>query len=106
MDDICRARLTATEAEEKLDWLLFQRRRHFDAHEIGINLATFGAIFVASAEMIEDTLKLRWGKLAQAMMSLVNRKADLLKIEANSPGKELNYLMLAEKQFGNQNRNN
>jgi hypothetical protein len=64
------------------------------------NIGTFGAVFVASMEVIENLAKFRLAAAAKGLVSLTNRKAELLKWEANSPANEINFLIRAKNTFG------
>jgi hypothetical protein len=100
MTEFANQSLSSAEATEKLDWLLFERRKHLEAHKMSYNFTAFGAAFVASMELIENLGKFKWGKAAKGIVALAHRKAELMKLEMESPGKELNYLMLTQKEFG------
>jgi len=98
--DLAQQKLSRSEIEQKLEWLLFQRRQHLRSHKIAYNLDALGSILVTSAEILEDLLKIKWGKAARGVISLAHRKTHLMKLEMDSPGKEIEYLLKAEKAFG------
>ncbi|MBI2715963.1 MAG: hypothetical protein HYX37_16140 [Rhizobiales bacterium] len=100
MNDVTRQQLTAKEAEQKLEWLMFQHEKHLKVHGINFRLGALGAIFVASAEMIEDLVKIRWGKSAKGLVEIANRHAKLLEAELKSPAKEISYILRTQKRFG------
>lgn len=100
MTDMASQSLSPAEASEKLEWLIFQRERHLKAHHMSVNSRSFGALFVKSIEVAEDLAKFRWGKVANGLASLVDRKASLIKYEVEAPGQEIHYLMKTEKEFG------
>ena len=68
-------------------------------HKITTDLTTFGAVFVASMEVMENLAKLKWGAAAKGLVAITNRKAALLEAEINSPGKEVTYLVKAQGHF-------
>lgn len=100
MSEVARQKLTATEASEKLDWLLFQHQRHMKAHKLAYRWGTLGGTFVAAAEILEDLVKIKWGKAAGAVVSIVDRRLDLMKAELANPAKEVSYIVKAQDQFG------
>src|SRR5205807_1420348 len=100
MSDVARQGLTIKEAEQKLDWLLFQQAQHLKIHKIAANRRSFGAVFVASAEILESLLKINWGKAAQGIVSIIDGGTELLKSEISGPAKEVNYLIKVQHQFG------
>jgi hypothetical protein len=99
MADFPMDKMSPSEASEKLDWLLFQRTQHLAAHRISHNVTTFGAMFVSAAEIMENFVKIKWGDAAKGIVSLAQRKASLMKMELESPNKELTYLMRAQQAF-------
>ncbi len=100
INDAVQKKLTTLEAKEKLEWLLFQHQQHLRIHKLAAGWGTFGATFVAIAEIVEDLAKLKLGKAAAAIVSIGDRKLDLLKAEASSPFKEVNYIVKAQEEFG------
>jgi hypothetical protein len=100
MSDLARQNLTATEASEKLDWLLFQHKKHLEMHKLKYRWGTFGGTFVAAAEILEDLAKIKWGKAAGAVVSIFDRRLELMKSELDNPAKEVSYIVKAQEQFG------
>ena len=100
MGDIVRQKLTATEASEKLDWLLFQHKKHLEMHKLSYRWGTVGGTFVATAEILEDLVKIKWGKAVGAVVSIVDRRLELMKAELANPAKEISYIVKAQEQFG------
>lgn len=100
MSEIARQELTATEAREKLDWLLFQHQQHMKAHKLAYQWGTLGGAFVATAEILEDLVKFKWGKAVGAVVSIVDRRLELMKAELANPAKEISYIVKAQEQFG------
>jgi hypothetical protein len=99
MGETARQKLTATEASEKLDWLLFQHKKHLEAHKLSCRWGTLGGTFVAAAEILEDLVKIKWGKAAGAIVSIVDRRLQLLDAERSSPAKEISYIVKAQERF-------
>jgi hypothetical protein len=50
MGDLARQKLTAAEAREKLDWLLFQHKKHLEMHKLSYRWGTLGGTFVAAGK--------------------------------------------------------
>ncbi|MGJ4995714.1 hypothetical protein ACQR0Z_14910 [Bradyrhizobium sp. HKCCYLS3077] len=100
MAETSRMQLPLREAEEKLEWLLFQQSQHLKAHRIESTMGTFGAVFVATVEALENLARIRWGKVARDIVALTNRRAELLKSEMAGPARELNFIIRAKDQFG------
>jgi hypothetical protein len=100
MADLSKEGFSPVEATEKLDWMLFQRERHLKVHKITYNLTAFGEVFVAIMDVLEDVVKIKWGKAARGIVGLTRRKAELMKLEVESPAREVHYLMKARRAFG------
>jgi hypothetical protein len=100
MSDLARQKLTATEASEKLDWLLFQHKKHLEMHKLSYRWGTLGGTFVAAAEILEDLAKIKWGKAAGAVVSIFDKRVELMKAELSNPAKEVSYIVKAQEQFG------
>jgi hypothetical protein len=50
----------------------------------------------------EDLLKIRWGKAAQGILSLANRKVRLMKLEMDSPEREVHYILKLRNEFNSE----
>jgi hypothetical protein len=100
MADITRQKLTANEASEKLDWLVFQHKKHLEMHKLSCRWGTLGGTFVAAAEILEDLAKIKWGKAAGAIVSIFDKRVELMKAELSNPAKEVSYIVKAQEQFG------
>ena len=79
---------------------MHQRESHLKAYRMAHNIGAVGATFVASMEILENLAKFKWGSAAKGMISIANRKAELLKLEMSSPNLEVNYIMRANQKFG------
>jgi hypothetical protein len=100
MGEITRQKLTATKASEKLDWLIFQHKKHLEMHKLSYRWGTLGGTFVAAAEILEDLAKIKWGKAAGAIVSIFDKRLELMKAELANPAKEISYIVKAQEQFG------
>ena len=100
MSDVARQKLTSTAASEKLDWLLFQHKKHLEMHKLSYRWGTLGGTFVAAAEILEDLVKIKWSKAVGAVVSIVDRRLELMKAELDNPAKEVSYIVKAQEQFG------
>jgi hypothetical protein len=57
-------------------------------------------VITTSANVLEDLVKIRWGKAAEGLISIARRDAALRKIELASPNPELAYILRANREFG------
>jgi hypothetical protein len=99
MGEIARQKLTAAVANEKLEWLLFQHKKHLDVHKLSYRWGTLGGTFVATAEILENIVKIKWGKAAGAVVSIFDRRIELMKAELSNPAKEVAYIVKAQERF-------
>jgi hypothetical protein len=105
MGEVARQKLTANEARDKLDWLLFQHQKHLKVHKLSVRRGILGSTFVAGAEILGNladlTTTLKWVKSAVgAAVSISDRKLELMKAELSNPAKEITYIVKAQEQFG------
>ncbi|MEM9633813.1 MAG: hypothetical protein AAGA50_20960 [Pseudomonadota bacterium] len=87
------------ELKDELDWLIFQRKKHLDAHRITSNFDALTAVVVSGAEFAEDIVKVRWGKLAKGIASIVRKKSSLLESEVKAPNQEIEYILRTQEEF-------
>jgi len=99
MSDLSRARLLRSEIVEKLEWSLNEYEKHMKLHKMKTNLGTFKAVITVAAGLIEDLVKFKWGKAAELLFTLRDRKIGLMEAELRAPGKELAYIVSARERF-------
>jgi hypothetical protein len=58
MRKVAGQKLTAAEASEELEDLLFEHKRHLKIHKLSCVGGTFAGTFVAAAEILEDIAKI------------------------------------------------
>lgn len=78
--------------EEQLADLLSDYERYLRAHRLKYSTMTLGAVITQGAELIEDVLKLRLGKVAGRFFSATKIKADMTLSEMKAPGRELSVV--------------
>ncbi len=84
---------------DELQSLTQDYEQHMRVHELKINRGVLEIILTTAADLLEDTVKLRFGKLARLPFSLSHRKIALMEAELNAPGRELAYIIEARKEF-------
>jgi hypothetical protein len=65
-------------------------------HKMSSRLGTLGGTFVTTLEILENLAKFRWSKAAGAVVSITDRKLDLIKSELSNPAKEVSYIVMAQ----------
>lgn len=99
VNEVARAKLSPVEVEEKLEWLIYDYQRHLELNKLKNNVGTLEIVVVTGAEIIENLLKVNWGKAAKALFSLKQRRIALLEGEINSPGNEIAYILKAREMI-------
>lgn len=91
--------LPEQEASEELEWLVRQYEEHMHLHKLKANRGIVEVFITTTAEVAEDLIKFRWGKLAKLPFAVSHKKIDLLEAEMKAPGREIAYLVEARKRF-------
>jgi hypothetical protein len=99
MSEVARGELTASDVEEKLEYLLSRYRRHIEVHKMKSNTTVFETVVVTTADVLGNLASFQWGKAAQALFSLKHRKVDLLEGELTAEGSEVAYIMKTRDAF-------
>lgn len=99
MNEVAKAELTPIEIEQKLEHLIDQYQRHIQFHKMKSTAGIVETVVVSAAELLEDTIKFRWGKIAKDLFSLRQKKIALLEGELTAPGREVAYIIKAKKNF-------
>jgi hypothetical protein len=99
--DIARQKHTDNEARDKLEWLLDQHKKHLEVHKLSFRWGVLGATFgVAAANVLGLG---SYGKIAGAVagvvVSIVDKKIELMKAERSNPAKEVSYIVKARERF-------
>lgn len=60
---------------------------------------TLRTVIVNIATFVEDFAKLKWGKIAESLFSLTERRTTLMKEELAAPGREISYVLALNRAF-------
>jgi hypothetical protein len=60
---------------------------------------SIGSVFVAVTEVIEDLLRLRFSKIAKALVEVRTNRIGLMKSEVGMKGAQVAYLVQARTRF-------
>jgi hypothetical protein len=99
MNEVAKSSLSATEIEDKLEYLMYQYQQHINLHKLKTNTGTLETVIVTGAEILENLMKVNWGKIAKGLFALKHRQISLLECELNAPGKEVAYIIKARNIF-------
>lgn len=99
MQDIARTDYTKSEIEERIKHILYEYEKHLKLHKLKYQHGKLRIFVTTSLEVLGNTLKLNWGKSAEVLFSLKEKKYDFLESEMSAPGRELAYLSKTDKIF-------
>lgn len=99
MSEVARAKLSPSEVEEKLEYLIYQYKQHIQLHRLKTNVGTLETLVVAGAEFLENLAKFNLGNIAKSLFSLRHRKIALIEGELSSPGHEVAYIERVRRTF-------
>lgn len=99
MSEMARAALTPAELEEKLEYLMSQYQRHMQLHKMKTKAGVLETTVVSTGEIVENLVKIKWGKLAKMFFSVKQRRLALLEGELTSPGSEIAYVIKTRETF-------
>ena len=99
INEISNSNLSVTEIKEKIEHLINEYEKYMKIHKIKFERGIMKTSVVATAEALENVAKLEFSKLAKKAFSLTEQNADLLIAELDAPGRELSYIIEANKKF-------
>lgn len=99
MNEIARATLTLNEVEEKLEWLIFEYKKHLELHRLKTNSGTLQTLLTATAGCLENIIKLNLEKATKGLFALKDRHISLMEQELTAPGREIAYVVKAREHF-------
>ena len=99
MSEIARGELLPDEAEEKLEYLLSQYRRHIDIYKMKAATGALETFVNTSADVLGNLVSFQWGNAAKALFSIRQRKIELLEGELTARGSEVAYIIKARNAF-------
>ncbi len=99
ISEIPRSNFSIPEVEERLDHLTQEYRSYMELQRIKSNTGTLETIFVTTAEVVENLLRLSPSKATKSLFAIRNRKIALLESEKSAPGREVAFIIKALEQF-------
>ncbi len=86
---------TEHELVEEIDWLMTDYSHHLEQLAKEQSSERLEVLVVTPLEVLEDLVKIKWGKLASAFFALRRKKVTAHNAELRLPGSELAYLTSA-----------
>lgn len=100
MSGVGKSDLSPVELAQELEWLLRQYEEHMRLHEVKIRKGSIQTFITLAGEVAENLLKIKWGKVAQSLFLISQRRIALLEAEMGAPGRSLSYVVRARRTFG------
>lgn len=97
MQDISRQDYTRHEISERIDHLLYEYEKHLKFHKLKYSHSGMRIFVTAAADIVENIVKLNFGKIADNIFSLNEKKLELYEAEMQAPGREIAYISKAGK---------
>lgn len=88
------------ELEDELMQLLFEYEEFIRFHNIKTTKGIVEVLVTTPAEIAEDVVKMKWGKIAKAPFEIAKQQAALYDAERAAPGREVAYIFKARRHFG------
>jgi len=89
----------AVELEDEIKELVYQYERHMRASKMSGAKEALEIVITGAAELVEDIVKLRLGKLARLATAVLNQRATRLRDESTAPGHELALIPETRRAF-------
>ncbi len=99
MQDIVRKDYSKKEIEERILHMTNEYERHMKIHDLKTKRGTLKVVLVTSLETIENLVKFKWSKSVESLFTLFEKKYDLIEAEMKAPGKEIAYILDAQKKL-------
>lgn len=91
--------LSAPEVAEKIEWLGIEYDRHVKLSGMRMRTGTLEFIVAGMADLAEDLVRVRWGRVARRLFSFRQRVMDKIEAETNAPGSEVAFISKAKSRF-------
>lgn len=95
ISDFSTGSLTRKEISDAVETSIYEYESFMNLHDIQTRSSAIEFVVVGGAEVFEDVLKFRFGKLVKRLFSARREKVDLLIAEKGAPGRELSCVSKA-----------
>ncbi len=97
---VARGSLEPGDIEEEIESSIRSYEEYMSVKKMAHRKSALEIAVVTTAEIAEDLVKIRWGKLAQSLFEIRRRRVQVVEAELHAPGRELAYLVSATERFG------
>lgn len=99
MHNIAGTDIPTKDIEDELQWLLHDYRKHMEVHRMKSEVGTLEVMVVTVAEIAENLVKFKWGRIAKTLFSVKQQEVALMEAELKAPGGDVAYIAKAKDTF-------
>ena len=89
-----------SELREELEFLIAEYTSFMRHHKIKTQLAMVKAVVATPADVLEQVLRLRFGKVVETLFKVREVQIAAWEAEASAPGREVSYIVKSHESFG------
>jgi hypothetical protein len=90
---------TEAEIQDDIEWTVNEYAHAMNVHHLKASRSFVDVFVISPLEIIENLAKFNWTKLAKGILSVKQRKVELMEAELIAPGKECAYVFDVRKRF-------
>ncbi|HML79090.1 hypothetical protein [Geobacter sulfurreducens] len=94
-----RKELNQVHLQNEILCLIDDYRNHMKVHGFNTKSGVLRAIVTTTADIFEDFIKLKWGKLCDLPFQLTGHRIKQIEADMKAPGRELAYIVSAQERF-------
>ena len=91
--------LSKIEIMEELEWLTNEYESYMKLQDLKYSKSTIRAVICNSGELIENVIKLRFGKGSKMLVDMFGANIDLIEAERNAPGREVSFISQVSRKL-------
>ena len=92
------------EIAQEIEYLRAEYQSCMERHKLRIYKGSIETTVVGGATLLEDIAKLKLGEATKQLFTVQHQRIALLDSEAETPGREISYLIAAHEEFGSKGR--
>jgi hypothetical protein len=100
LHDLATKPQTEAEISDDIEWTMNEYATAMKLHNLKAAHSFVDVFLISPLEIIENLAKLNWSKIAKGILSVKQRKVELMEAEHKAPGKECAYVFDARQRFG------
>lgn len=105
MRSVVRQQFSALELAQEIEELLWEYQTFMRQKRVEIEYSPLETLLTVPADVLEGTVRLRFGAAARSLFSFRRRRAALMAAEREAPGREVALLQVSEEQFAGDSHN-